>query len=163
MIETCIYKLSSAAYMRQFFPFYLKRRWWVPVVVVAPFVFLSLWDTRFIYVALMSAFFIIPLLLGFAYFYYALSEECVSSIRKSRVVLDKDGFVRILYDDDNEVAGTSKKEWSEFWRCVVDESGVKLFSRKNTISFEFIPANVFPNEKKIELEHLINNRITVCD
>ena len=37
MIESEVYKLSAGAYMRQLFPLYLKRRWWLFVLVALPF------------------------------------------------------------------------------------------------------------------------------
>ena len=36
MIESEVYKLSAGAYMRQLFPLYLKRRWWLFVLVALP-------------------------------------------------------------------------------------------------------------------------------
>ena len=74
MIESEVYKLSAGAYMRQLFPLYLKRRWWLFVLVALPFPVLALWNLNFLYAALMVEFFVIPMMLGLAYFYYALSD-----------------------------------------------------------------------------------------
>ena len=59
MIESEVYKLSAGAYMRQLFPLYLKRRWWLFVLVALPFPVLALWSLNFLYAALMVEFFVI--------------------------------------------------------------------------------------------------------
>lgn len=103
MIESEVYKLSAGAYMRQLFPLYLKRRWWLFVLVALPFPVLALWNLNFLYAAFMVELFVIPMMLGLAYFYYALSEECVSSIRRCRVRIGDGGIEREFVDGENAV------------------------------------------------------------
>ncbi|MCI6855891.1 MAG: hypothetical protein MR865_00440, partial [Bacteroidales bacterium] len=71
MIETQPYQVPASTYMRQLFADWLADRWWTVVAVVLPFVALSFVDVRFVYVALMAGFIVVPMLLGFVYFYYA--------------------------------------------------------------------------------------------
>ena len=66
MIESEVYKLSAGVYMRQLFPLYLKRKWWLFVLVALPFPVLALWNLNFLYAALMVEFFVIPMMLGLA-------------------------------------------------------------------------------------------------
>ena len=127
MIESEVYKLSAGAYMRQLFPLYLKRRWWLFVLVALPFPVLALWNLNFLYAALMVEFFVIPMMLGLAYFYYALSEECVSSIRRCRVRIGEGGIEREVVDGENAVISVKKTGWEAFCRCDVADAGIKLF------------------------------------
>lgn len=110
MIESEVYKLSAGAYMRQLFPLYLKRRWWLFVLVALPFPVLALWNLNFLYAALMVEFFVIPMMLGLAYFYYALSEECVSSIRRCRVRIGEGGIEREFVDGKNAVVSVKRQD-----------------------------------------------------
>lgn len=116
------------------------------MVAVVPLA-LAFCNNNFIYVALMADFFVIPLLLGFAYFYYALSEECVASIRRGKVLFSVDGIERCFVDDDDCVVSQKKMVWTEFEMCVVDENGIMLFLKASGIKFEFIPKSAFADNE----------------
>ena len=88
MIETQPYQVPASAYMRQLFADWLADRWWTVVAVVLPFVALSFVDVRFVYVALMAGFIVVPMLLGFVYFYYAFRPVAVSAVRRQSVRID---------------------------------------------------------------------------
>ena len=45
------------------------------------------------------------MLLGFVYYFYAFSEECIASIRKGRIWIDENIIKRIYLDDDGETIG----------------------------------------------------------
>ena len=159
MIESEVYKLSAGAYMRQLFPLYLKRRWWLFVLVALPFPVLALWNLNFLYAALMVEFFVIPMMLGLAYFYYALSEECVSSIRRCRVRIGEGGIEREFVDGENAVISVKKTGWEAFCRCDVADAGIKLFHAGKAMAFDFIPSSAFSEEKYLLATALINNAL----
>lgn len=159
MIESEVYKLSAGAYMRQLFPLYLKRRWWLFVLVALPFPVLALWNLNFLYAALMVEFFVIPMMLGLAYFYYALSEECVSSIRRCHVRIGEGGIEREFVDGENAVVSVKKTGWEAFCRCDVADAGIKLFHAGKAMAFDFIPSGAFSEEKYLLATVLINNAL----
>lgn len=129
--------------MRQLFPLYLQRWWWIVAVVAIPPMALAYFNLNFIYVALMLVFFVIPMMLGAAYFYYALSDECLSSIRRGRILLDDTGIIRQFVDDEDVVVSDKKAQWKDFESFEFDESGIKLFIKKRGMTFEFMPAVAF--------------------
>lgn len=150
MLETRTYKLSAGAYMRELFPLYLARKWWLFAVVVLPFAGLSFVNVNFIYVALMSVFLVVPTMLGFAYLYYAFGEECVASVRKSRVRIAEKGVTRIYMDADDNVSGECIYGWHEFDRMEVSGSCLKLFFRGRPLAFQMIPAFAFASPQQME-------------
>ena len=159
MIESEVYKLSAGAYMRQLFPLYLKRKWWLFVFVVLPFPVLALWNLNFLYAALMVEFFVIPMMLGLAYFYYAMSEECVSSIRRCCVRIGEYGIERVFVDGENAVVSVKKTGWKAFCRCDVSEAGIRLFHADKDVVFDFIPSSAFSDENYLAATTLINNAL----
>ena len=98
-ISSNIYKLSASAYMRVALMRYLCRRWWIGVLLL-PFVILSFEDSRFLFVALMVVFLVLPMFIVFVYFNLSFSPECVASIRRCRVNLTSDSILYYYLDDE---------------------------------------------------------------
>ena len=59
------------------------------------------------------------MLLGFVYYFYAFSEECIASIRKGKIWIDENIIKRIYLDDDGETIGEKAYSWDMADRCVV--------------------------------------------
>lgn len=55
-VITQAYKISASDYMKVLFPAYLSDKWYVFVLLLAPFVALTFVNVNFIYVALMVLF-----------------------------------------------------------------------------------------------------------
>lgn len=146
MIESNIFKLQASAYMRHFFPIYLRHNWWIPIVVVLPFVALSFVNINFIYVSLMALFFVVPMMLGFSYFYYATGRECVTSIRRCRIKVSQIGFRRIFLDDEDNETGDADYTWADYNVSVKDES-ILLQNKNNRYDVQIIPLDAFESEE----------------
>lgn len=140
-----IYKISAGDYMRVLFPVYLRSRWYVFALVVLPFAVLSMVSLNFVYVCLMSLFLIVPMMLGYVYFYYALSEDCVSSIRKSRVSITKRGVLREYYDEEDKCIGGQETSWNDVLRVEIDGDKLLLFKKSGKFAFQVISSRAFAN------------------
>lgn len=142
-VVSSIFKLPASAYMKVLFPLYLQRKWYIFAVLVLPFAALSFVNLNFLLVALMVVFLVVPMLLGYAYFYYALSEECISSIRRSFIEVSEFGITRHFVDEDDCSCGDMSFEWSLFDAFEIDVNGIYLHVRKKKLSFLLIPRAAF--------------------
>lgn len=145
MIESEIYKLSASEYMRVLFPKYLSARWFFFAIAIVPFVVLSFWDLRFVYVALMIVFLLCPMLLALAFLRYAFSDECVACIRRCRVQVVKHLGVKFLYvDDDGNPCGTKFFSFGEFRLTEIGQRYILLAKTGSRFQFLLLPAAQFP-------------------
>ena len=145
MIETQPYQVPASAYMRQLFADWLADRWWTVVAVVLPFVALSFVDVRFVYVALMAGFIVVPMLLGFVYFYYAFRPVAVSAVRRQLARIDDAGITVVFLNDDLCV-GETRYEWAAFDDCTVADGYIRLDFVDGTYNFLLVPEDSFATE-----------------
>ena len=145
MIETQPYQVPASAYMRQLFADWLADRWWTVVAVVMPFVALSFVDVRFVYVALMAGFIVVPMLLGFVYFYYAFRPVAVSAVRRQLARIDDAGITVVFLNDDLCV-GETRYEWAAFDDCTVADGYIRLDFVDGTYNFLLVPEDSFATE-----------------
>lgn len=131
--------------MRQLFADWLADRWWTVVAVVLPFVALSFVDVRFVYVALMAGFIVVPMLLGFVYFYYAFRPVAVSAVRRQLARIDDAGITVVFLNDDMCV-GETRYEWAAFDDCTVADGYIRLDFVDGTYNFLLVPEDSFATE-----------------
>lgn len=161
-IVTRITKLQADAYMREMFPRYMQKRWYWFVLPAVPFVGLSFADLRFLYVALMAICLVTPLLLGYVYFYYALGEECVASVRRGRVRFSEAGVAREFLDDDDRPIGLRFYGWDEFGGYSVSSKFLKLFLRRKSFLFQLVPIEALPEtDDRKKVFKLLSDRLPV--
>lgn len=142
-VVTQAYKISASDYMKVLFPAYLSDKWYVFVLLLAPFVALTFVNVNFIYVALMVLFFIFPMMLSFVYFFYAFSEECVDSIRRCRVTLDDNGMRRTFLDDEDAPKAEKHYGWNEFGGFVADSRQLRLLAKGRKYRYQLVPFEAF--------------------
>ena len=145
MIETQPYQVPASAYMRQLFADWLADRWWTVVAVVLPFVALSFVDVRFVYVALTAGFIVVPMLLGFVYFYYAFRPVAVSAVRRQLARIDDAGITVVFLNDDLCV-GETRYEWAAFDDCTVADGYIRLAFVGGMYGFMLVPKESFATE-----------------
>ncbi len=131
--------------MRQLFADWLADRWWTVVAVVLPFVVLSFVDVRFVYVALMAGFIVVPMLLGFVYFYYAFRPVAVSAVRRQLSRIDDAGITVVFLNDDLCV-GETRYEWAAFDDCSTADGYIRLDFVDATYAFLLVPQESFATE-----------------
>ena len=97
-VEDC--RVSSGTYMRHLCAMFLADNWLWMVLPIAVCAVLAIWvDVRFIIVAMMVLFIVLPMVLALLYFYYGLSPEARWSIMEKAVTIDDDGMTLEFADE----------------------------------------------------------------
>lgn len=97
-IENC--SISSGVYMRHLCALFLADNWLWMVLPVAVCAVLAIWiDVRFVIVALMVLFIILPMVLALLYFYYGFSPEAQWSIMGKSVTIDDEALTLCFTDE----------------------------------------------------------------
>lgn len=137
-------KVSSSEYIRRLFAIFMTDNWvWfvIPVVAIAGLSFLN---PKFIIVALMVVFIVIPMVLSLLYFNYALNNEARISIIEKGIELKVEGiFFKPLQDNMKACCYT----WEYFKRAKFYQWGVVLQPAKQ-YRILILPSNAFENEKQ---------------
>jgi hypothetical protein len=96
--ESC--KVTSGTYMRHLCALFLADNWLWMVAPVAICGILAVWlDVRFIIVALMVLFVVLPMILSLLYFYYGFSPEARWSIMEKTAAFDAGGITLDFTDE----------------------------------------------------------------
>lgn len=97
-IDNC--SVSAGFYMRHLGALFLTDNWFYMVAPLALCAVLAIWiDVRFVIVAMMVLFMVIPLLLAMLYFYYGLSPEARRSIMEKAVAIDNQSMTLSFVDE----------------------------------------------------------------
>ena len=97
-VEDC--RVSSGTYMRHLCALFLADNWLWLLLPVAICGILAIWvDVRFIIVAMMVLFIVLPMVLALLYFYYGLSPEARWSIMEKTVTIDDGGLTLDFADE----------------------------------------------------------------
>ena len=92
--------VPSGLYMRRLCLLFIADYWLWLVLPVALCAILAIWvDVRFVIVAMMVLFIILPMVLALLYFYYGLSPEARWSIMDKIVTLDDRGITLDFTDE----------------------------------------------------------------
>lgn len=93
-------KVLSSTYMRELCLMFLADNWLWLVSPVALCAVLAIWvDVRFVIVAMMVLFIVLPMVLALLYFYYGLSQEARWSILDKTVTIDDKGLALEFEDE----------------------------------------------------------------
>ncbi|MBQ3731726.1 MAG: hypothetical protein IJS04_07920 [Muribaculaceae bacterium] len=93
-------KVTAGAYMRHLGAMILAENWLWMVLPLAVCAVLAIWvDVRFIIVALMVLFIVLPMVLALLYFYYGFSPEARWSIMDKQVDLTAEGLELTFTDE----------------------------------------------------------------
>jgi len=91
VVESCC--VTPGAYMRHLCALFLADNWLWMVAPVALCGVLALWiDVRFVIVALMVLFVLLPMILSLLYFYYGFSPEARWSIMEKQADISDEGI-----------------------------------------------------------------------
>ena len=92
--------MTAGAYMRHLSAMFLADNWLWMVLPLAVCAVLAIWvDVRFIIVALMVLFIVLPMVLALLYFYYGFSPEARWSIMDKQVDLTAEG-IELTFTDE---------------------------------------------------------------
>ena len=97
-VENCC--VPSGTYMRHVCLMFLADNWlWMVLPIALCGVLAVFVDVRFVIVALMVLFVVLPMILALLYFYYGLSPEARWSILEKDVVIDNEGITLLFTDE----------------------------------------------------------------
>lgn len=159
-ISTDIYKLTPTAYMRKLFRTWLAGHWYVFALIFMACAGMSFIVPQFVYIGLMVIFIIVPLMLAYVYFYYALSKECVSAIRNGLSEFSQDGITRVYLTPDGMLRGRESFAWTQFCRYEDCEDAIMLFLQGSRYKFHFYPYWAFHTQDElVKTLQLIDSRL----
>ena len=95
------HSIDSGAYAGILIRLYLKRMWWVYAAPAVLLLLTGAFDIRFLLLAFIYVFLVIPMIMAFAFTFYGLVEESRYSILRHRMDFDERG-IQIVYVDDND-------------------------------------------------------------
>ena len=117
-------RISSGQYMRHLFAMFLADYWLWMAMPLAVCAILAIWiDVRFIIVAMMVLFIIMPMVLALLYFYYGFSPEARWSIMEKTVTLDENG---ITLDFTDERMKKHAIRWDDVHNIIEKDDAVML-------------------------------------
>ena len=92
--------VTAGSYMRELCLMFLADNWLWLVLPVAVCAVLAIWvDVRFVIVAMMVLFIVLPMVLALLYFYYGLSQEARWSIMDKSVTIGDAGITLEFTDE----------------------------------------------------------------
>lgn len=102
MVSTEIYKVGAPALATAIMKLWIRRNWWAMALGPALcLVTAATVDVKFVYIALMMVFVVLPPVMITVYFYHALSPEARMTVLPHRVVKEAGGL-RIIYEGADE-------------------------------------------------------------
>ena len=124
-IENC--SVSSGTYMRHLCAMFLADNWLWMLAPVAICALLAVWiDIRFVIVAMMVLFIILPMVLALLFFYYGLSPEARWSIMEKTMTIDSTGMTLSFLDERMK---THVISWDDV-RDIIEKKDVLLLMLK---------------------------------
>ncbi|MCM1138543.1 MAG: hypothetical protein NC453_08235 [Muribaculum sp.] len=98
MIKTLPFTTNSGDYLSILMGIWIPRYGWavaLPLIVCAAIGLL--FDVRFLFIALMLLFIVIPMLMSFLYTYYMLTSEARRAVTRKEVEIDDNNGVKLVY------------------------------------------------------------------
>lgn len=137
-IESC--SVSSGTYMRHLCAIFLADNWLWMVAPLALCAVLALWiDVRFIIVAMMVLFIVMPMILALLYFYYGFSPEARWSIMEKSAIVDKDGITLVFTDERMKKHAI---RWDDVRHIIEKDNVVLLMLKGKRYTCLMFPASV---------------------
>ncbi len=98
MTKTVPFTTSSGDYLSTLMGLWLPRYGWavaLPLIICA--VVGAIWDERFLFIALVLLFIVVPMLMSFLYTYYMLTPEARRAVTRKEVEIDEGKSLRLVY------------------------------------------------------------------
>ena len=144
-----IYKISPSRLAATITRYWLADYWWT--LVIAPAIALmvgAMGDTRFLLVALILIFLVIPPAVFFIYFYYGLSPAARFSILPHRIEANDNGLTFTFYHPDDTESenghtptSTETIVWHDIKSVATDSETLTFRLGNGSYSFILLPAS----------------------
>ena len=146
--------VTADRYMRHLCAMFAADNWMWMVLPVALCAVLAVWiDVRFIIVAGMVAFIVLPMILALLYFYYGLSPQARWSIMEKSAALDNEGITLTFTDPRMK---THAIRWDDVRGIIEKDDVVMLMLGGRRYNCLMLPASVVDPH----VAQLLGQRIT---
>ena len=137
-IENC--SVTASTYMRHLCMMFLADNWLWMVAPVAVCAVLAVWiDVRFVIVALMVLFVVLPMLLALLYFYYGFSPEARWSIMEKSATVDGQSITLHFTD---ERMRTHVIQWGDVRTIIEKDDALLLMLKGKRYTCLMLPMSV---------------------
>ena len=137
-IENC--SVTAGTYMRHLCMMFLADNWLWMVAPVAVCAVLAVWiDVRFVIVALMVLFVVMPMLLALLYFYYGFSPEARWSIMEKSATVD-DQSITLHFTDER--MKTHVIQWGDVRTIIEKDDALLLMLKGKRYTCLMLPMSV---------------------
>lgn len=137
-IENC--SVTAGTYMRHLCMMFLADNWLWMVAPVAVCAVLAVWiDVRFVIVALMVLFVVMPMLLALLYFYYGFSPEARWSIMEKSATVDGQSITLHFTD---ERMRTHVIRWGDVRTIIEKDDALLLMLKGKRYTCLMLPMSV---------------------
>lgn len=137
-IENC--SVTAGTYMRHLCTMFLADNWLWMVAPVAVCAVLAVWiDVRFVIVALMVLFVVMPMLLALLYFYYGFSPEARWSIMEKSATVDGQSITLHFTD---ERMNTHVIQWGDVRTIIEKDDALLLMLKSKRYTCLMLPMSV---------------------
>lgn len=109
MTTTQAFSTTSGDYLSVLMHLWLPRYGWtllLPILLCTAVGFI--FDERFLLIALMFVFIVVPMLMSFLYTYYMLTPEARRAVIRKRVEIDDNRSLRLVYLPEEKEEGTER-------------------------------------------------------
>lgn len=116
----------------------------------------------FAFVALMMLFIVIPMIMSFLYFYYALTPEAIMAMRNKRILINPDKGITVTYepaDTDDSVPAfpPSHVNWQEITEIEYRNHDIMLHLTGSHYRFILIPYDAIgTHERQTKLADILS-------
>ncbi len=137
-IENC--SVTAGTYMRHLCMMFLADNWLWMVAPVAVCAVLAVWiDVRFVIVALMVLFVVMPMLLALLYFYYGFSPEARWSIMEKSATVDGQSITLHFTDERMK---THVIQWGDVRTIIEKDDALLLMLKGKRYTCLMLPMSV---------------------
>jgi len=137
-IENC--SVTAGTYMRHLCMMFLADNWLWMVAPVAVCAVLAVWiDVRFVIVALMVLFVVMPMLLALLYFYYGFSPEARWSIMEKSATVDGQSITLHFTDERMK---THVIQWGDVRTIIEKDDALLLMLKSKRYTCLMLPMSV---------------------
>ena len=137
-IENC--SVTTGTYMRHLCMMFLADNWLWMVAPVAVCAVLAVWiDVRFVIVALMVLFVVMPMLLALLYFYYGFSPEARWSIMEKSATVDGQSITLHFTDERMK---THVIQWGDVRTIIEKDDALLLMLKGKRYTCLMLPMSV---------------------
>ncbi len=137
-IENC--SVTAGTYMRHLCMMFLADNWLWMVAPIAVCAVLAVWiDVRFVIVALMVLFVVMPMLLALLYFYYGFSPEARWSIMEKSATVDGQSITLHFTDERMK---THVIQWGDVRTIIEKDDALLLMLKGKRYTCLMLPMSV---------------------